>query len=152
LEFEDQKILFIDTPGLSFISKGEDNEDKDPVDGMVVEECRARDILLRSKGRVDRLKDPNPPSTSTAILFKSIFNALLMHPFLSVFCLVTHIVSRANTEDLMLMYSLPAFAKGDPTAFLSGVARANHLLKKVSTDIISRIQRSLFPPSGNRVM
>ena len=33
----------------------------------------------------------------------------------------------------MLMYSIPAFAKGDPTAFLSGVARANQLLKKVCT-------------------
>ena len=47
--------------------------------------------------------------------------------------LVAHIVSRANNEDLMLMYSLPAFAKGDPTSFLSGVARANQLLKKVCT-------------------
>jgi len=31
----------------------------------------------------------------------------------------------------MLLYSLPAFSKGDPTAFLSGVARANQLVKKV---------------------
>jgi len=70
LEFEDQKILFIDTPGLSFISKGEeDSEDEDPVDNTVLEECRARDILLRSKGRIDRLKDPNPPSKST-VTFK----------------------------------------------------------------------------------
>ncbi|KIM42789.1 hypothetical protein M413DRAFT_123683 [Hebeloma cylindrosporum] len=108
LEFEDQKILFVDTPGLSFISKGGDEEDNEEgegrVDDTVLEEHRARDILLRSKGRIDSLKDPHPP--------------------------VAHIVSRANNEDLMLMYSLPAFAKGDPTAFLSGVARANQLLKK----------------------
>ena len=44
---------------------------------------------------------------------------------------VTHIVSRANNEDLMLLYSLPAFIKGDTTAFLSGVARSNQLVKKV---------------------
>lgn len=44
---------------------------------------------------------------------------------------VAHIVSRANTEDLMVMYSLPAFTKGDATAFLSGVARSNRLVKKV---------------------
>ena len=68
LEFEDQKILFIDTPGFSFISKGEDdNEDESSIGGTVLEEYRARDILLRSKGRIDRLKDPNPPSTSSVI-------------------------------------------------------------------------------------
>ncbi|KDR74391.1 hypothetical protein GALMADRAFT_250307 [Galerina marginata CBS 339.88] len=97
LDVEDQKITLIDTPGLSFTS----NED---IDSSLLEERRARDILLRSKGRIDRLKDPNPP--------------------------IVHIVSRANAEDLMLLYSLPAFAKGDPTAFLSGVARANQLVKK----------------------
>ncbi|KAF8966516.1 hypothetical protein BDZ97DRAFT_1808256 [Flammula alnicola] len=97
LEIENQKILIIDTPGLSFRSNEEE-------DASIPEERRARDILLRSKGRIDRLKDPNPP--------------------------IAHIISRANTEDLMLLYSLPAFVKGDPTAFLSGVARANQLVKK----------------------
>lgn len=48
---------------------------------------------------------------------------------------VDYIVSKANTEDLMLLYSLPAFAKDDPTAFLSGVARANQLVKKVSIHV-----------------
>lgn len=127
LEFEDQKIIFIDTPGLSFISKG-DEDGEDGLDGTVLEKYRARDILLRSKGRIDRLKDPNPPSTS--VMFNSAFNSPLIHLFLLV---VAHIVSRANNEDLMLMYSVPAFPKGDPTAFLSGVARANQLLKKVCT-------------------
>ncbi|CAA7270739.1 unnamed protein product [Cyclocybe aegerita] len=97
LEFEDQKITLIDTPGLSFISEVVG-------DAALLQQSRARDILLRSKGRIDRLKDPGPP--------------------------IEHIVSRANTEDLMLLYSLPAFAKGDSTAFLSGVARANQLVKK----------------------
>ncbi|KAF8960205.1 hypothetical protein BDZ97DRAFT_1834514 [Flammula alnicola] len=102
LEIENQKILIIDTPGLSFRSNEEE-------DASIPEERRARDILLRSKGRIDRLKDPNPP--------------------------IAHIISRANTEDLMLLYSLPAFVKGDPTAFLSGVARSNQLLKKCKGEL-----------------
>ncbi|KAF8189693.1 GTP-binding protein [Pholiota molesta] len=97
LESEDQKMLIIDTPGLSFVHD-------DAADAAVLEEGRARDILLRSKGRIDRLKDPKPP--------------------------VLEIVSRANVEDLMLLYSLPAFVKGDLTSFLSGVARANQLVKR----------------------
>lgn len=45
---------------------------------------------------------------------------------------VPQIVSRAGNEDLMLLYNLPAFPKDDSTAFLSGVARANNLVKRVS--------------------
>jgi ribosome biogenesis GTPase A len=44
-----QSIRFIDTPGLTWVS--DDSS----------EHLRARDILLRSKGRIDRLKDPSPP-------------------------------------------------------------------------------------------
>ncbi|TFK35009.1 hypothetical protein BDQ12DRAFT_635436 [Crucibulum laeve] len=95
LEAGKKDILFIDTPGLSWATDDEAEN---------LDEIRARDILLRSKGRIDRLKDPAPP--------------------------VAQLVSRANTEDLMLLYSLPAFAKGDSTSFLSGVARSNQLIKK----------------------
>lgn len=66
---------------------------------------RAQDILLRNKGRIDHLKDPIPA--------------------------VSYIVSRAETEDLMVHYCLPAIAKGDVDAFLMAVARANTLIKKV---------------------
>ena len=45
--------------------------------------------------------------------------------------IVAYLVSRTNNEDLMLLYNLPAFAKNDATAFLSGVARAHQLVKKV---------------------
>ncbi|KAF9040735.1 P-loop containing nucleoside triphosphate hydrolase protein [Panaeolus papilionaceus] len=113
LEVDEQKFTFIDTPGLSFISDEE-------ADSSLLEEFRSRDILLRSKGRIDRLKDPNPP--------------------------IEHIVSRANTEDLMVLYSLPAFTKGDPTAFLSGVARANQLIKKENS--IYRAQQESFSGIG----
>ena len=53
LDVDSQKIVLIDTPGLSFVSD----------DQSTLEEFRARDILLRSRGRIDRLKDPYPPST-----------------------------------------------------------------------------------------
>ena len=56
LEIDSQKIVLIDTPGFSFVS---DEEDADQSNSA--EEFRARDILLRSKGRIDRLKDPYPP-------------------------------------------------------------------------------------------
>lgn len=59
---------------------------------------------------------------------------------------VAHIVSRANAEDLMLLYSLPAFTKGDSTAFLSAVARANQLVKKVSFPVIDTSLASFAPP------
>lgn len=49
--------------------------------------------------------------------------------------IVEHIVSRANTEDLMLLYSLAAFPKGDASAFLAGVARSNGMVKKVRCSI-----------------
>ena len=110
-------ITFIDSPGLSFVP--EDDFDS------LQHQNRARDILLRCKGRIDRLKDPVLPSTSIGTTTK--------HPALNLFIFpVRQIVSRANTEDLMLLYSLPAFPQGDCAAFLSGVARAQQLVKKVS--------------------
>ncbi|KAK0467843.1 P-loop containing nucleoside triphosphate hydrolase protein [Desarmillaria tabescens] len=87
-----KKIKFVDTPGLLW------------VDSELTEESRTRDILMRNKGRIDRLKEPTPA--------------------------VVHIVSRANNEDLMLHYSLPAFSKGDVDAFLPGLARSHQLVKK----------------------
>lgn len=45
---------------------------------------------------------------------------------------MTHIVSRGDTQDLMLAYSLPAFLQGDVTGFLAGLARVSGLVKKVS--------------------
>ncbi|EAU82462.2 GTP-binding protein [Coprinopsis cinerea okayama7 len=96
LESNGQSLRIIDTPGVSFIYETDD--------GLSGSLARGRDILLRSRGRIDRLKDPSPP--------------------------LDHITPRCNHEDLMLLYNLPAFAKGDQTAFLSGVARAHQLVKK----------------------
>jgi len=55
-----------------------------------------------------------------------------MSDYTHLFVVVAHIVEHASAEDLMLMYNLPAFPSGDVAAFLSGVARSNHLVKKVT--------------------
>lgn len=49
VEANGKQIRLIDTPGLSW----EADESTD------VDNIRARDILLRNKGRIDRLKDPS---------------------------------------------------------------------------------------------
>jgi nuclear GTP-binding protein len=99
LELNGMTIVFIDTPGLTWqLSEETAPEER--------KRRRAKDVLLRNRGRIDRLKDPLPA--------------------------VSYIVSRAETEDLMVFYSIPAFAKGDVDAFLMGVARAQGLIKKVS--------------------
>ncbi|KAA1466062.1 hypothetical protein DENSPDRAFT_830806 [Dentipellis sp. KUC8613] len=99
LDLNGKHIRLIDTPGIAWQRDGDASQA--PEDA---ERTRARDILLRSKGKLDRLKDPEPA--------------------------VTHIVERAEQQDLMVFYNLPAFAKGDTGAFLSGVARANGYIKK----------------------
>lgn len=108
LELDGVSFLFIDTPGLAW----RPTEETPPEEK---ERRRAQDVLLRNKGRIDRLKDP--------------------------LAAVSYIVSRAETEDLMVSYGLPAFAKGDVDAFLMGVARAQGLIKKVSQCPMSRIHR-----------
>ncbi|KAL0066047.1 hypothetical protein AAF712_006875 [Marasmius tenuissimus] len=96
-EVDGSSMCFIDTPGFSWDWEKDENAAK----------TRCHDILIRNRGRIDRLKDPAPP--------------------------LAEIVSRASAEDLMLLYSLPAFPKGDVDAFLSGVARAQQLVKKKGT-------------------
>ncbi|KAI0722001.1 P-loop containing nucleoside triphosphate hydrolase protein [Cerioporus squamosus] len=92
-----KQLRVIDTPGLSWHPV----EDASPED---VARSRARDILLRSRGRIERLKDPSP--------------------------VLAELVSRANREDLMLMYNLPIYTDGDANAFLASVARANGFIKR----------------------
>ena len=108
INVEGNSIHLIDTPGLTFFDDERDLE--------------ARDILLHSKGRIDRLKDPSSAGK---------FDVKVLSDYTHLCVIVAHIVERASAEDLMLMYNLPAFPSGDVTAFLSGVARSNHLVKKV---------------------
>ena len=56
-EVAGKPIRFIDTPGFTW----EWNSDKTSPEA---DEIRARDILMRNKGRIDRLKDPLSPGTS----------------------------------------------------------------------------------------
>lgn len=57
LEAGGKKIRLIDTPGLSWAALDEQSAED-------VAHTRARDILTRNKGRIDRLKDPEPVGTS----------------------------------------------------------------------------------------
>ncbi|KAJ7762824.1 hypothetical protein DFH07DRAFT_405096 [Mycena maculata] len=106
LEVKGRQIRLVDTPGISWSAPAAvpDADADVHMDDAQADDIRARDILLRSKGRIDRLKDP--------------------------ILAVKHIISRANTEDLMLLYSLPAFSARDTDAFLASVARAHQLVKK----------------------
>lgn len=90
---EGKKIRFIDTPGFLW----ENNSENPP-------SMRVKDMLLRNRGRIDRVKDPMP--------------------------LIEYIVTHSSAEDLMLFYNLPAFSKDDVDAFISGVARSQQLVKK----------------------
>jgi nuclear GTP-binding protein len=111
-----KQIRLIDTPGLSWMASSDESTDEHDI-------LRARDILLRNKGRIDRLRDP-----AFACSFFWLFARSIEFIYLIT---VAHIVSRADTEDLMLFYNLPAFLKGDKNAFLSGIARSNGMVKKV---------------------
>ena len=109
-----RRVRFIDTPGLQFVRAASSTDGER-------EAMRARDILLRCRGRIDRLKDP---------LFGGMRQRSLRDNGLTV-RLVTHIVTRGDTQDLMLAYNLPAFLQGDVAGFLAGLARVSGLIKKV---------------------
>ncbi|KAJ7179512.1 GTP-binding protein [Mycena filopes] len=112
LEVKGKTIRLIDTPGVAWAADAvAPDADSESVEN--VETIRARDILMRSKGRIDRLKDP--------------------------ISAVQHIVARSNTEDLMLLYSLPAFSAGNTDAFLSSVARAHQLKGELDLTGAARI-------------
>ena len=110
-----KSIRLIDTPGLFW----EYPEDASKDDATVL---KTRDILLRSRGRIDHLKEPLPPRMCSCHLSLAVIHATT---------LVNHIVPNAKKQDLMLFYNLPAFVDNDVGAFLNGVARSNNLLKKV---------------------
>ncbi|KAJ3523723.1 hypothetical protein NM688_g8679 [Phlebia brevispora] len=111
LEVSGKKIRLIDTPAVSWIHEPVLSETEKA-------SVRARDILTRNRGRIDRLKDPEPA--------------------------VLEIATRAHRDDLMLFYSLPAFAEGDVTALLSALARAQGLIKKAGVPDVVGAARVLL--------
>ena len=62
LEVGGKSIRLVDTPGFSWQAPEDDSSENSA-------HTRARDILVRSKGRIDRLKDPEPVGMSCHILF-----------------------------------------------------------------------------------
>ncbi|RSH90365.1 hypothetical protein EHS25_000970 [Saitozyma podzolica] len=118
VDLGDVVVRVIDTPGWEHAEDDdEDNDDEedqeDEEEGLSEEklakwdalEARvAGDMLRRNLGRVDRVKDVLP--------------------------LANYIISRSNSQDLMLCYNIPYFAEGDNDAFLTGLARANGRVRK----------------------
>ncbi|KAI1793027.1 P-loop containing nucleoside triphosphate hydrolase protein [Ganoderma leucocontextum] len=106
-----KSLRIIDTPGLLW-HYAEDLSDEDAI------RIRARDILLRNRGHIERLKDPS--------------------------AVMSELVSRSSREDLMLMYNLPIFMEGDATAFLSSLARANGFIKKKGNPDLTGAARTVL--------
>lgn len=116
LEVGSKRIRLIDTPGLSWVAPAEQPAEE-------ATRVRARDIIIRNKGRIDRLKDPEP----VGALFSTSVETLAH----KLYFVVQEIASRAGRDDVMLFYNLPAFTEKDTNALLSALARVNGLIKKV---------------------
>jgi nuclear GTP-binding protein len=68
------------------------------------------------------MKNTTPCSKLLLFMFYTVTNRLPI---------VAHIVARANQQDLMLFYNLPAYTKDSVDAFLATIARTQKLTKKV---------------------
>jgi nuclear GTP-binding protein len=91
LSHKKRTFKLIDTPGLSFIPPSEPTATDDS-------EIRiAKDILMRNRGNISKIKDPLPAAL--------------------------YILSRAIMEDLIMLYNLPAVQAGDYDGFLTSLAR-----------------------------
>ena len=69
LELSNQKFRVIDTPGFAWLANPEETLENS-------EKLRARDILTRSRGRIDRLKDPLPVGTFNSWVSSTNFSFL----------------------------------------------------------------------------
>ncbi|VDC06260.1 unnamed protein product [Peniophora sp. CBMAI 1063] len=93
-------VQLIDTPGLTYSSSVPVAE-RTPL----TESRRSGDALVRARGRLDKLHDPQPA--------------------------LVHIINRlVAPEDLMLFYSLPAFDKSNTEALTASLARSLGLVKR----------------------
>jgi len=106
IEHNNISIILVDTPGyVVAVPETETGSSEEKSKWSQEEEVtRAKDMLLRVRGKIEKAKMPE--------------------------LAVSHIVERANVEDLMLFYNLPAFQAGDSTAFLTSHARSTGRLKK----------------------
>jgi ribosome biogenesis GTPase A len=78
LETGEKRIRLIDTPG--FLWDFTENQSTE-----FIKQGRARDILLRNRGRIDRLKDPSLPG-------------MLSLPFIVEACISSHASDRNCTQ------------------------------------------------------
>lgn len=77
IEAAGRSIRLIDTPGL-FWEYPEDASKEDAAS------LKARDVLLRSRGRIDHLKDPLPPCTCWPYpVASSLFTPFFSEPYYS---------------------------------------------------------------------
>lgn len=60
------QFVLIDTPALSWEAAEDTDEDE-------VIQQRARDVLVRNKGRIDRAKDPITPGEETLLLREVVY-------------------------------------------------------------------------------
>ncbi|KAG8807690.1 hypothetical protein FRC17_004318 [Serendipita sp. 399] len=97
LSHKKRKFTLIDTPGLSFIPQA-------PSTAEEIDQRVARDLLLRNRGNISKIKDPLPAAL--------------------------YILSRASMEDLLMLYNLPAVSSGDYDGFLASLARKEGALQK----------------------
>lgn len=118
LEASGKTIRLIDTPGFLWMPKGGQPAEE-------VEATRAKDILVRNKGRIERFKDP------LLVGEQIVYFSPCVSVSTAASTTVQQIVSRATQEDLMLFYNLPAFADKDTNGFLSALAKSHGLVKKV---------------------
>lgn len=107
LSHKKRTFKLIDTPGLSFIPPSNPAAADDP-------EIRiAKDVLLRNRGNISRIKDPLPAAL--------------------------YILSRAVMEDMIMLYNLPAVQSGDYDGFLASLARKEGAVqRKVCKTILRR--------------
>ncbi|KAG8762869.1 hypothetical protein FRC11_007467 [Ceratobasidium sp. 423] len=111
------EYTFIDTPGFGVVQFNAQPGGKRKLSAEEVELSKARDLLTRNRGSFVHWKE-----TDTA---------------------VAYIVSRAQHQDLILHYNVPAFQPGDVNAFLGGVARARGRIRKHGVLDLSDTARSV---------
>lgn len=71
IETQGKPIRFNDTPGLIWSTGSEEGGSVNP--GSESDNLRVRDILMRSRGRIDRLKDPLPVGMFFSLLISFCF-------------------------------------------------------------------------------
>ena len=103
----------INTPGLSW-RPVEDASSED------FAQTRTRDILLRNRRSIQRLKDSSPVRKYSGRFVRADCSQSTLSLLRSTLLRVAEPVSRATREDLMLLYNLLIFTDGDANTFLPG--------------------------------